>query len=189
MLSKSSTLILGIIAEKPINPYEITKLLEFISVKNWFSVATSSIYATIRTLQEKEYIIGENIKEGNMPEKTIYSITSKGAEQLSNAIEEFLGNTDLDFVKFNIAVILICHITKESALGILNKKIIDLKSKKDTQKANLKMLSTTEPLMGLHTIKHMLYLTDTEIKSVEEFMRTVEVDSEWNHFLANDIKI
>lgn len=102
MLSKASTLILGIIAETPINPYEITKLMDYISLKNWLSLAPSSIYATIKTLQDKGYITGKNIKEGNMPEKTVYTITESGAQQLNIAIEDFLGNLEWDYAKFNI---------------------------------------------------------------------------------------
>lgn len=110
MLSKVSTLILGMIEEKPVNPYEITKLLERIQVKDWFSVATSSVYATIKKLQKNGYITGETIKESNMPEKTVYTITKTGKNVLEKTLVEFLLNTELDSVKFNIACIMLCHL-------------------------------------------------------------------------------
>jgi len=188
MLSKSSTLLLGIIAETPINPYEITKLMDYISVGNWLSLAPSSIYATIKTLQDKKYITGRNIKEGNMPEKTVYSITEAGQKQLNIAIEGFLGNLEWDFAKFNISTILICHIAKDRALEILNEKVKKLNSKIDALKSKLKELEVTEPLTGLHAIKHMIYLTEADIHSSKELISIIEADNDWNYFLAQSME-
>ena len=184
MLSKSSTLLLGIIAETPINPYEITKLMDYISVGNWLSLAPSSIYAAIKSLQDKGYITGKNIKEGNMPEKTVYTITEAGQKQLNIAIEGFLGNLEWDYAKFNIATILICHIAKDRALEILNEKIKKLNGKIDGLQSKLKELEVTEPLTGLHAIKHMIYLTNADIHSSQELVNIIEADNDWNYFLA-----
>ena len=188
MLSKSSALLLGIIAETPINPYEIIKLMDYISVGNWLSFAPSSIYATIKTLQDKGYITGKNIKEGNMPEKTVYTITEAGQKQLNTAIEGFLGNLEWDYAKFNIATILICHIAKDRALDILNEKIKKLNEKIDGLQSKLKELEVTEPLTGLHAIKHMIYLTNADIHSSQELIGIIEADSDWNYFLAQNME-
>jgi len=188
MLSKSSTLLLGIIAETPINPYEITKLMDYISVGNWLSLAPSSIYAAIKSLQDKGYITGKNIKEGNMPEKTVYTITEAGQKQLNIAIEGFLGNLEWDYAKFNIATILICHIAKDRALEILNEKIKKLNGKIDGLQSKLKELEVTEPLTGLHAIKHMIYLTNADIHSTQELIGIIEADSDWNYFLAQNME-
>ena len=188
MLSKSSALLLGIIAETPINPYEIIKLMDYISAGNWLSLAPSSIYATIKTLQDKGYIIGKNIKEGNMPEKTVYSITEAGQKQLDIAIEGFLGNLEWDYAKFNIATILICHISKDRALEILNEKVKKLNRKIDGLQSKLKELEVTEPLTGLHAIKHMIYLTKADIHSSQELVGIIGADSDWNYFLAQSMK-
>jgi DNA-binding PadR family transcriptional regulator len=187
MLSKASTLILGIIAEKPINPYEITKLMDYISIRNWLSLAPSSIYATIKTLQDKKYITGKNIREGNMPEKTVYTVTEAGKQQLTMSIEGFLGNLEWDYAQFNIATILICHIEKGRALCILNEKISKLNGKTDMLQSKLKKLEAAEPLPGLHAIRHMIYLTNAEINSAKELIRTITDTKDWNHYLAKNI--
>ena len=48
MLSKPATLLLGIIYEKPLNAYEITKLLSYMNIKWWFNIADSTVYAKER---------------------------------------------------------------------------------------------------------------------------------------------
>ena len=58
MLSKSATLLLGIIYEKPLNAYEITKLLDYMNIKWWFNVADSTVYKTLKNLEKRVLIEG-----------------------------------------------------------------------------------------------------------------------------------
>lgn len=51
MLSKPATVILGLIYEKPLNAYELIKTLQFMNVKQWYDIANSTVYATIKTLE------------------------------------------------------------------------------------------------------------------------------------------
>ena len=58
MLSKPATMLLGLIYEKPLNAYEIIKLLNYMNVKWWFNIADSTVYSTLKTLEKKEFISG-----------------------------------------------------------------------------------------------------------------------------------
>ena len=190
MLSKVHTLILGIIAERPVNPYEITKLLERIRVKDWFPVATSSVYATIKALYSKKYIVGEAKKEGNMPEKTVYSISESGSKALHEAIIEYLGSTELDMHKFDIGVMLICHVEKNEALRILENKLTKLLKISSGIRGQMEYLQTNHsiPSMAFISMKYNLYLLEAETKAVTELIGEIEKDTQWNHFLAKDLQ-
>ena len=56
MLSKPATMLLGLIYEKPLNAYEITKLLGYMNVRWWFNIADSTVYTTIKNLEKKGFI-------------------------------------------------------------------------------------------------------------------------------------
>ncbi|MDE5599048.1 MAG: PadR family transcriptional regulator, partial [Lachnospiraceae bacterium] len=86
MLSKPATLLLGIIYEKPLNAYEITKLLDYMNIKWWFNVADSTVYTTLKNLEKRELIEGTIERVGNMPDRTIYSLTSKGENELKETM-------------------------------------------------------------------------------------------------------
>ena len=58
MLSKSATMLLGLINQRPLNPYEITKQLQIMNVHRWYNIANSTVYATLKVLEKKEYICG-----------------------------------------------------------------------------------------------------------------------------------
>ena len=86
MLSKSATMMLGLINRQPLNAYEIIKVLECMNVKWWYDIANSTIYATLRTLDNKGLIVGVSEKNGNMPYRTVYSISDKGKMELKNTL-------------------------------------------------------------------------------------------------------
>ena len=71
MLSKSATMMLGLINQQPQNAYEIIKNLEIMNVKWWYNIADSTVYATLRTLDKKGFIVGGSEKNGNMPLRTV----------------------------------------------------------------------------------------------------------------------
>lgn len=50
MLSKTATMLLGLINSEPLNAYELIKQLQLMNVKNWYEIADSTVYATIKTL-------------------------------------------------------------------------------------------------------------------------------------------
>ena len=57
MLSKSATMLLGLINQRPLNPYEIIKQLQIMNVHRWYNIANSTVYATLKALEKKEYIL------------------------------------------------------------------------------------------------------------------------------------
>ena len=48
MLSKSATMMLGLINKQPQNAYEIIKVLECMNVKWWYDIANSTVYACFK---------------------------------------------------------------------------------------------------------------------------------------------
>lgn len=188
MQSKISVLLLGLIAERPINPYEINKVLKYVNIDNWFSVAPSSIYATIRTLKKNGYISGTDIKEGNMPEKTIYHITPKGEHVLFETIKNYFLDLNFDHVKFNLAMIFICHLTKEEALSLLNERLEKINIKlEEIQKRLGTLKKSGVASYGIQTILYMYYLTSANQKTTLNLLEIVQNDFEWNHFITNYI--
>jgi DNA-binding PadR family transcriptional regulator len=180
MLSKISTLILGVLFEKERNPYEITKMLNNLNLRKWFNIADSTVYATINTLKRQGLIKGETIKEGNFPEKTIYSITVEGEFELNNTISNYLEENDPDGSKFDIALILLHHLSKDEVLQKLKIKLENLESSTyeiKTQIINLER-ERTIAFTGLLLLKHRLYMAETEIRTIKEIIREFNIKEE-----------
>lgn len=180
MLSKISTLILGVLFEKERNPYEITKMLNNLNLRKWFNIADSTVYATINTLKKQGLVKGETIKEGNFPEKTIYSLTAEGEFELHNTISNYLEENDPDGSKFDIALILLHHLSKDEVLQKLKVKLENLESSTfeiKTQIINLER-ERTIAFTGLLLLKHRLYMAETEIRTIKEIIREFNIKEE-----------
>lgn len=69
-------MMLGLINQKPQNVYEIINNLKNMNVKWWYNITGSTVYVTPRTLDNKGVIVGVSEKNGNMPLRTVYSISA-----------------------------------------------------------------------------------------------------------------
>ena len=191
MLSKISTLILGVLYEKERNPYEITKMLKDLKLRKWFNVADSTVYATINNLRKQGLVDGTTSKEGRFPEKTVYSITAEGEFELHNTISAYLEKNDPDGAKFDIAILLLHHLSKDEVLQKLKIKLENLESSTfeiKTQIVNLER-DRTVAFTGLLMLKHRLYMAETEIRTIKEIIRAFNVKEDINGPTAFDVSL
>ena len=191
MLSKISTLILGVLYEKERNPYEITKMLKELKLRKWFNVADSTVYATINNLKKQGLIEGQTTKEGRFPEKTVYSITAEGEFELHNTISAYLEKNDPDGTKFDIAILLLHHLSRDEVLQKLKIKLESLESSTyeiKTQIVNLER-DRTVAFTGLLMLKHRLYMAETEIRTIKEIIREFNIKENISGPTAFDVSL
>lgn len=71
-------IVLGMIKQQPQSAYELQKNVEYRNISRWVKISTPSIYKKVIQLEEKGYLEAELVREGNMPEKSVYRITPEG---------------------------------------------------------------------------------------------------------------
>jgi DNA-binding PadR family transcriptional regulator len=189
MLSKLALLILGCIAEKPLNPYEIKKVFTQMNVDKWFPIGSSSIYATIKSLEKKHYISGERTRTGNMPEKTIYSITPQGEEALQQTIMSSLSEVEQHISVFHLGMMLLCHVPKEQALQAVrtHQTCVRQTLAGIEQQYAAYEVGGYIPYTGLIGIKHTIYKLRAELTILHELLEHIHQDQEWDHFPVSDL--
>lgn len=127
MLSKSATMMLGLINKQPQNAYEIIKTLEYMNVKWWYDIADSTVYATLRTLDNKGFIIGVSEKNGNMPYRTVYSISDTGKKELKDTLMKSIVSFDFDTNIFSIAAFFLDFFEPNEQISLLKQRADMLK--------------------------------------------------------------
>ena len=127
MLTKTATIILGIIQKHPVNAYELIKMLSRFQLKDWYDIADSTVYATLKSLEKKQYITGRVQKDGNMPDKTVYSLTDAGTKEWNTAIKFFLTHFDYDLIPIMIASFFAESIGVDEAIKCLEERLDYLK--------------------------------------------------------------
>ncbi len=172
MLTKTATIILGIIQEHPINAYELIKMLSTFRMKDWYEIADSTVYATLKSLEKKNYIIGETQKSGNMPDKTVYSLTLSGKTELKKTIRNFILNFDYDLVPFLIACFFVDAIGREDALGYLQERYDFLVKNSDGLKIQIQKLKNDAkiPAYAICNVEHNFLIVETEISATQKMI-------------------
>ena len=128
MLSKPAALLMGIIYQKPLNAYEMTKLLAYMNIKWWFNIADSTVYTTLKNLERRGLIEGTIERIGNMPDRTIYSLTEKGRDELKETIKESILQFNYDTNIFTIAAFVMDILDTEEKKELLEKRLGILQS-------------------------------------------------------------
>lgn len=173
MLSKPATMLLGIIYEKPLNAYEIIKLLNYMNVKWWFNIADSTVYSTLKTLEKKEFITGTTEKVGNMPDRTVYSLTDKGDTELKDTLKKSILQFNYDTNIFSIAAFFINIFTSAEQFTLLEKRLdILTKYRAGIEKQITPDWENDVPNTHVSNVKRMIDIVNAEIAGTTRLLES-----------------
>lgn len=182
-MSRTDLLILGIIAEKPINPYAIIKLVNYKrnSIRRY--VPAQTVYGVINILHRKKLISGKKVKNGNMPDMTVYSITPKGEDAIRKNLISCLSTPEDNLSELVLSLLLLGFLDKETVLTALK----EYREKLEKEIAISRSLSLkvkipeefyTRQIVARHTLNILL----VNLETVKELIKQVEKDSHWKNF-------
>lgn len=129
-MSSIDLILLGLIKQKPQSAYEIKKNVEYRHISKWVKISEPSIYKKVLRLEEKGYISSHKVKDGNMPDKSIYTLTEKGEtyfQKLMNEISYAEVNLFLDFNTIIVNLDLIDEEQKSVLISHMKTKILEKK--------------------------------------------------------------
>ena len=183
ILSRTALLILGIVAQEPINPYALSKLVNF--KRTNIRIPTQTIYGIINMLKKRGLISGRGVKNGNMPDKTIYSITPKGKKLITRSLTIGLANPREILSELLLSIMLIGYLDKETALKTLEKH------QEKTQKAiavGKALRNKRKPADESHirkiSIEYILKTLQVNHKIIDTLMKTIETEPHWAESLV-----
>lgn len=177
MLSKSATMIMGLITHSPLNAYEVVKQLQWMNIKYWYNIADSTVYATIKSIEKKGYISGKIEKEGNMPDKTIYTLTEQGRKELLETLRYSIVNFDFDTNVFSIAVFFIDLFEPEEQKQLLEKRLEKLHKYLQGIEGQVTK-SWKEHVSPFHVanVNRMIDIVNAEIDGTNRIINSVKTD-------------
>ncbi|BCN29873.1 PadR family transcriptional regulator [Anaeromicropila herbilytica] len=174
MLTKPAILLLGMILESPKGAYEITKKLEQMQVRWWLKISDATVYSTIHMLVKKNYIEGRIEKNGNMPERTVYSITDEGRVVLIKTIRELFVCMDFDTTVFSVVASYAYLIPREEMRELLQKRLQILEEyKSGIHNQILSVEKISLPCIVGSNIQRMEDIVDAEILSANRMISEI----------------
>ena len=136
----------------------------------------------IKILDREGLISGKRIKNGNIPEMTVYSITPKGEKILKRNLMLYISFPEDALTNLVLSLMLICYLGKEEALKALEAYRDKIKVEIATRK---KLLSSGERSVSFtHDIaaKHVLNMEKVNLKTVNELIESLEANPQCKNF-------
>jgi DNA-binding PadR family transcriptional regulator len=118
-MSTVNLMILGALQEKPMNAYEMKKMVENRNLKYWVKISSPSIYKNLVKLHQKGYLDGEVVREGEMPEKTVYTINGKGRQYFMSLMKKYATNPGYAYFDFSTCIANLHNVDTETGLGLV----------------------------------------------------------------------
>lgn len=165
---------MGLIYEKPINAYEIIKLLHSMNVKWWYNIADSTVYSTLKVLEKKDYISGRTEKVGNMPDRTVYSLTCRGEDEFRDTLRKSVLQFHYDTNIFSIAAFFLGVFTPDEQRALLQERLVLLQKYREGIEKQIPLLEENGiPAVHMANIGRMTDLVNAEIAGARRLLESV----------------
>ncbi len=182
LLSKTALLILGVIADEPINPYAIGKLISFKRKNLRGKIPDSTVYGIINMLHKKKLIKGKKVKNNKTPDRTVYSITAKGQDLLKKNLISYLSTPEDTLSELPLSLFLMGILDKTEVLKALKK----YQSRQNKEVSLMEKMVEAEkkngvPYSGLLAIEHILHVLKINLNTINKVIQQIESDADWSH--------
>ena len=89
-MNRYDLVLLGLILEKQRSGYDIITEVRNRELDRWANLSTSTVYNRLATLEKHGDISGQSVRDGNRPERVVFSITEKGRDTLRKEVLKHL---------------------------------------------------------------------------------------------------
>jgi DNA-binding PadR family transcriptional regulator len=145
--------VLSLLAERPMHPYEMKILMRERGHDRHVRLKGGSLYDTVERLQRLGFIeAGETNREGRRPERTVYSLTEAGRDELKTWLREMLSQPVADYPQFGAALAFISALEPEEWIPLLTRRAVALEAD----------IAATEVLLGAVTHVPRIFLIEEE---------------------------
>lgn len=104
-MSTIDLIILGSICQSPKSAYDLQKQIESRNLSRWVKMGSFTVYKKVVQYEKKGYVVSKTVKNGNMPEKTVYTITPGGKEAVKELMTKFSLAETRVFLDFNAVIV------------------------------------------------------------------------------------
>jgi len=166
-------IVLGMLKKQPLSAYDIQKLVEYRNISKWVKISTPSIYKKVIQLEEKGLLQSVPVRENNMPEKAVYSLTANGEQEFERLMGELSAQPIRIFLDFNAVIVNLDNVPLEmqkSCVASIEKNVQDLKSYLE-ENLREKENAPEVPEIGMAVLRQQFVLAETIGIWIEELKK------------------
>jgi DNA-binding PadR family transcriptional regulator len=133
-LSAIDLTLLGLVISAPISAYDLAKFVEQHELKDLIRLSIPAIYKNMKKLEQQGFLSSASVKHGEMPEKTIYSITESGRQLFYILMDKYTDEKIKYHFEFNPVIVNLDKLPKTKSKQVVKK----LKTKLEKRKQEIK---------------------------------------------------
>lgn len=167
--------VLTYLTQRPMHPYELQRNLRENDAASTFKLSYGALYAVVRQLAKAGFIVEhETVREGNLPERTVYRITDAGRAEMYDWLREILGRPRHEYPAFAAALSLIVVLEPGEVVELLTERLACL----DEEHAGVRRLIDDTVAGGVHPLflvedEYRLALLEAESGFIRGFIESV----------------
>ncbi len=169
-MSSIDLFLLGFIINQSMSAYEFAEFAKKYKFQEMIKISTAAIYKNLKRMYKHGYLKSKVVKQGEMPEKAIYSITEKGRKYFNDLMNSMASMNYSIHFDFNTFLAHLNNIKKSEALLLLEKLKNTLFNKKTLLQNSMNIYQDI-PLQGRALIKQHYLLNNTLIEWLEDFIK------------------
>jgi DNA-binding PadR family transcriptional regulator len=142
--------VLALVAERPMHPYEMASTLRERGKDASIKINWGSLYTVVQNLEKHGLIQAtETTRQGRRPERTVYSITDTGREELEDWLRELISVPDKEYTRFEAALSVLGVLHPDEAVRLLEQRLRTLHFTIAAERAALNAASEEIPRIFL----------------------------------------
>jgi DNA-binding PadR family transcriptional regulator len=119
--------VLALLFERPMHPYEMAATLKHRHKHESIKLRYGTLYTVIELLISRGLIAAkETSRDGKRPERTVYTLTAAGCDELRDWMSELLREPAKEFPQFEAALCLLPVVPPDEAVALLNDRALRL---------------------------------------------------------------
>ncbi|MDO5575291.1 MAG: PadR family transcriptional regulator [bacterium] len=156
-------IVLGMLKKESMSAYDIQKLVEYRNISRWVKISTPSIYKKVLQLETKGYIKGTSMREGRMPEKSVYSLTPSGEQEFERLMFEIASEPIHILLDFNAVIVNLDSLPKKKRRQCIENISENVTILKNYMQENLEKKENAPdiPETGMAVLRQQLVLAES----------------------------
>ena len=174
--------VMNLLMERPMHPYEMKLKMKERGHDQVIRIKGGSIYDTVERLEEGGFITSQGpSREGRRPERTVYTITETGRDEITAWLRELLAQPVNEYPQFAAALAFFAALDREEVVRLLTLRTGMLESQIAATEKGLKnwMKTMGIPRLFLVEAEYGLVMNRAELEWVRSLIRDIKDGKLW----------
>jgi DNA-binding PadR family transcriptional regulator len=174
--------VMNLLMERPMHPYEMKLKMKERGHDQVIRLKGGSIYDTVERLEEGGFITSQApSREGRRPERTVYTITETGRDEITAWLRELLAQPVNEYPQFAAALAFFAALDKEEVVRLLQARTAMLESQIAATEKGLENWTKSMgiPRLFLVEAEYGVAMTRAELEWVRRLMADIQDGKLW----------